>query len=89
VAEALGDRPAILLANHGLIAVGADLPEAVVTAVMLERATRYQLLAAAANPDFAYSTDEEATHKREQHFTRSNIEGAWSYLRRRLERERG
>lgn len=89
VAEALGDRPAILLAHHGLVTVGADLAEAVVTAVMLERAARYQLLAAAAGPDFTYSTDEEAIHKREQHFIRGNIEGAWDYLRRRLARERG
>jgi L-fuculose-phosphate aldolase len=88
VVQALGDRPAILLAHHGMVTVGADLAEAVVTAVMLERAARYQLLAAAANPDFSYSNDHEAVSKREQHFTRANIEAAWQYLQRRQHRER-
>jgi L-ribulose-5-phosphate 4-epimerase len=88
VVQALGDRPAILLAHHGMVTVGADLAEAVVTAVMLERAARYQLLAAAANPDFSYSNDLEAVSKRELHFTRGNIEAAWQYLQRRLHRER-
>jgi L-ribulose-5-phosphate 4-epimerase len=89
VTAALGDRPAILLAHHGMITVGADLAEAVVTAVMLERAARYQLMAAASNPAFSYSTDDEAIDKRGKHFTRHNIDGAYNYLRRRLARERG
>lgn len=87
VSEALGDRPALLLAHHGMVTVGASLAEAVVAAVMLERAARYQLLAAAANPDFTYSTDAEALSKREQHFTAANIDAAWHYLRRRIGRE--
>ncbi|WP_426247433.1 class II aldolase/adducin family protein [Nocardioides sp. LHG3406-4] len=85
VAEALEDRPAILLAHHGMVTVGADVAEAVVTAVMLERAARLQLLTAAATPDFSYSSDDEAIRKRDQHFTRSNIEAAWAYLLRRVQ----
>jgi ribulose-5-phosphate 4-epimerase/fuculose-1-phosphate aldolase len=88
VAATLGNRPAILLAHHGMITVGADLAEAVITAVMLERAARYQLLAAAANPDFSFSSDAEAISKRGQHFTRGNIEGAWAYLLRRMAKDR-
>lgn len=88
VAAALGDRPALLLAHHGMVTVGADLAEAVVTAVMLERAARYQLLTASAAPLFSYSSDAEAVSKRDKHFTRSNIEAAWAYLRRRVARDR-
>jgi L-fuculose-phosphate aldolase len=83
LAECLGEHVAVLLANHGMVTVGADLAEAVVAAVMLERAARYQLLAASSNPDFGYSSEPEATAKREQHFTRANIEAAWDYLCRR------
>jgi hypothetical protein len=60
-----------------MITVGADLAEAVITAVILERAARYQLLAETANPDFSFSSDAEAISKRGQHFTRGNIEDAW------------
>ncbi len=49
VAEAIGDRNALMLVNHGIVTVGADVPEAVMTAVLLERACRMQLLALAAD----------------------------------------
>lgn len=88
VAAALGDCPAIVLAHHGLVTVGADLAEAVVTAVMLDRAARHQLLAASACPTFSYASDAEAIRKRDQHFTRSTIEAAWAYLCRRVARQR-
>ncbi len=81
----LGGRPAILLINHGLVAVGSDLAEAVFTAVMLDRAVRHQLLAAAAGTDLLYSPDAVAVGKRAQHFTRANIDALWEYLRRRVE----
>jgi hypothetical protein len=41
-----------------------------------------------ANPDFSFSSDAEAISKREQHFTRGNIEGAWAYLLRRMAKDR-
>jgi L-fuculose-phosphate aldolase len=85
LAECLGDSPAVLLIHHGLVAVGADLAEAVVNAVMLERAVRHQLLAAAASADFTWSSDDEALSKRARHFTRANVEGLWRYLLRRAE----
>lgn len=83
--DSLGDRPAILLTSHGLVAVGSDLAEAVFTAVMLDRAARHQLLAAAAGTDLACSPDAVAIAKRARHFTRANINGLWEYLRRRVE----
>jgi L-fuculose-phosphate aldolase len=46
VADALGDRRALLMENHGVLVVGKDVPWAVLTAVTLERAARLQSIAA-------------------------------------------
>ncbi len=45
VAAALGSRRAVLMENHGVLAVGRDVPWAVLTAVTLERAARLQSIA--------------------------------------------
>ena len=55
VAKALGPHRAVLLKNHGVVAVGASIAEAVVTAIMLENAARVQMIAEAAGepaPEF-------------------------------------
>lgn len=50
LAEALGGKRALLLANHGTLVVGASIREAVHVAVMLSAACRIQLRAMAAAP---------------------------------------
>jgi L-fuculose-phosphate aldolase len=45
VAAALGSRRAVLMENHGVLVVGADVKWAVLTAVTLERAARLQSIA--------------------------------------------
>jgi ribulose-5-phosphate 4-epimerase/fuculose-1-phosphate aldolase len=45
VAAALGSHRAVLLANHGVLAVGKDVAWAVLTAATLERAARLQAIA--------------------------------------------
>lgn len=45
VAEALGDRSALLMRNHGVVVVGKDVRWAVLTAVTLERAVQLQATA--------------------------------------------
>jgi ribulose-5-phosphate 4-epimerase/fuculose-1-phosphate aldolase len=45
---ALGDRRAVLLANHGAVSAGRDLPEAFHAAELLEKTARIYLLALAA-----------------------------------------
>lgn len=45
-ARALGDRGAVLLANHGAVAVGGDLPEAMGRAELVERAAQTMVYAA-------------------------------------------
>jgi L-fuculose-phosphate aldolase len=46
VAEALGSRRAALLRNHGVVIAGEDVRWAVLAAVTLERAIRFQTIAA-------------------------------------------
>jgi len=48
IANALGDKKAILLAHHGLLVAGSSVEEACVLGVMFERAARLQLLAMSA-----------------------------------------
>jgi L-fuculose-phosphate aldolase len=45
VAQALGDRRAVILRNHGVLVVGKNVPWAVLTALTLERAIRLQSIA--------------------------------------------
>jgi L-fuculose-phosphate aldolase len=46
VAEALAERSALLMRNHGVLVVGKSVPWAVLTAVTLERAVQLQATAA-------------------------------------------
>jgi hypothetical protein len=50
VGEALGRRRAVLLANHGVVAVGRNVPWAVLAAITLERAVRIQAIARSLGP---------------------------------------
>ena len=45
VAAALGLRRAVLMENHGVLAVGKDVPWAVLTAITLERSAKLQSIA--------------------------------------------
>lgn len=85
VAQALGDRNALLLVNHGIVTAGPDVPTAVMTAILLERACRMQLSALAAGGPAAWSSDEEALSKREHCYGPELLRQAWDYLVRRLD----
>jgi len=50
VARALGDHTAVLLRNHGVLAVGKDVPWAVLAAATLERSVRLQTIATTLGP---------------------------------------
>jgi len=86
VADALGDRNAVMLVNHGIVTVGADVPTAVLTAVFLERACRIQLLALGAGGSLTWTDDEEALVKRGRCYSPQQLRAAWDYLARRIER---
>jgi len=85
VARALGERSALLLVNHGIVVAAADLPTAVVHAILLEDACRQQLLTAALGGARRWSSDEEALAKRETLWPPSNLRAMWAYLVRQLD----
>jgi L-ribulose-5-phosphate 4-epimerase len=86
VAEALGERNALMLVNHGIVTVGPDVPTAVMSAVLLERACRMQLLALSAGGWATWSDDTEALAKRARCYSPELLRQAWDYLARQLER---
>lgn len=65
VAAALGPHRAVLLKNHGVVAVGVSMAETVVGAIMLENAALVQLTAEAAGepaPEFPRADIEKLKH---------------------------
>jgi ribulose-5-phosphate 4-epimerase/fuculose-1-phosphate aldolase len=84
VAAALGDRNALFLVNHGIVTAGPDVPTAVLTAVLLEKACRTQLVASSAGELVAWSSDDEALSKRQHCYSAELLSQAWAYLVRRL-----
>jgi L-fuculose-phosphate aldolase len=85
VAASLGDRNALLLVNHGIVTVGPDVPTAVVTAILLDRACRMQLSAMAAGELRRWPPDDEALAKREHCYPPPMLRQAWDHLVRRLD----
>jgi len=83
LADALGDAPACLMPQHGLVTVGRDLPAAVMTAVLLDRACRTQLTAMAAGPLARWGSEEDTVAKRAEVWSDSQILAGWEYLLRR------
>jgi ribulose-5-phosphate 4-epimerase/fuculose-1-phosphate aldolase len=80
LADALGSAPACLMPQHGLVAVGKDLPTAVMTAVLLDRACRTQLTAMAAGPLARWGSEEDTVAKRAEVWADSQLLAGWNYL---------
>lgn len=80
----LGDARACLLPEHGFAAVGADLAHAVMYAILLERACRLQLTAAAAGELRHWTSHRECLEKDEVAWPASQIEAGWRYWCRRV-----
>jgi ribulose-5-phosphate 4-epimerase/fuculose-1-phosphate aldolase len=85
VADCLGAANAVLLVHHGLVTVGADVPQAVMHSVLLDRACAAQMLAVAGGGVASWSSDDEARAKREKHGTPANLRAAYDYLVRSLD----
>jgi L-ribulose-5-phosphate 4-epimerase len=84
LAEALGDRNAALMVNHGVVVAAADVPTAVVTTVLLDAACQMQLRVLAAGGVAHASSDEEALAKRRHCYPPALMQHAWEYLVRQL-----
>jgi ribulose-5-phosphate 4-epimerase/fuculose-1-phosphate aldolase len=82
LADALGSAPACLMPQHGLVAVGKDLPSAVMTAVLLDKACRVQLDAMAAAPLRRWGQEEDTVAKRAVVWSDSQLLAGFEYLAR-------
>ena len=84
VAAALGEQHALLLVNHGIVTAGKDVRDAVIRAVLLEKAAHQQLLTHALGGPQRWSSDEEALRKRETVWAERQRAMLWDHLGRRL-----
>jgi L-fuculose-phosphate aldolase len=86
VAGALDGQDALLLVNHGIVTVGRDVRDAVIRAVLLEKAAHQQMLTCAFGAPKHWSSDEEAIAKRGTVWGEHHRVMLWDYLGRSLER---
>lgn len=84
VARLLGIGRGIFLRNHGIVVAGADVAEACVGAILLERAAEIQLLAESGGVPARHTPPEEALCKREQIYRAGALRSAFEYHARRL-----
>ncbi len=89
LANALGSAPACLMPQHGLVAVGKDIPSAVMTAILLDRACRVQLAAMAAGDVVRFGSEGDTVAKRDEVWADGQILAGWNYLVRRSESTTG
>lgn len=85
VAAALGTHRVLFMRNHGIVVAARTVQEAVVSAIILEKACRANLAALSA-PPYSVTSDEEALLKRQQIYHETNILAAWAYFCRKVER---
>jgi ribulose-5-phosphate 4-epimerase/fuculose-1-phosphate aldolase len=84
VAAELAEADALFMVNHGIVTVGPDLQSATVTAVLLERACRQQLLTHAFGGWPTWSDDAEAISKRANIYSDRAVRAVWDHLVRQL-----
>jgi L-ribulose-5-phosphate 4-epimerase len=88
MAQALGNRDALLLVSHGIVTSGTTIERAAINALLLDRATRAQLLLGTA-PIKAVSNEVDGLAKRKLLLSDSHQALRWGYLKRDLARKRG
>ena len=87
VAECLGALDAVLLVNHGVVTTGKDVRDAVIRAVLLEKAAHQQVLTYACGEPRFWSSDEESVAKRQSVWSERHLVMLWEYLSRTLPSE--
>jgi len=85
VASCLGTSDALLLRNHGIVTVGRSIEEAVMIAVLLEKACKVQLMAEHAGGPKATTSKDEAQIKRERIYGPQSLQTAFEYCVRRYD----
>jgi len=87
VAAALGPHRAALLRNHGVVAVGASIEDAVITVINLENAAKIQLLAEAAGDLAAEFPSDDIAKLRRETTEPDQFAVNFNYLARRVQRQ--
>ena len=85
LADALGSASACLMPQHGLVAVGKDVPTAVMVAVLLDRACRVQLAAMASGSVARFGDEIDTLSKRPEVWAEGQIVAGWEYLLRKFQ----
>jgi L-fuculose-phosphate aldolase len=88
VAAALGSKRAVLMENHGVLVVGADVKWAVLSAVTLERAARLQTIASSLG-DLRPIGKELALELMPVKYREEFVEEYWAAWQRSVTREGG
>jgi L-fuculose-phosphate aldolase len=83
VAATLAHLYALFLVNHGIVTAGRTIGDAVIRAVLLEKAAHQQILTLAAGGPRRWSDDEEALRKRATVWSETQRTAFWNYLARR------
>lgn len=86
VARALGQNIAVLLENHGGLVVGSSLRQAVVLALVLERACQLQLLAESTGHPYRMSSLADVESKQDYIYSGTSIKSYWDHQVRRVRR---
>ncbi|GJM39731.1 MAG: class II aldolase [Ardenticatenaceae bacterium] len=84
VARSLGSHRAVLMRNHGVLVVGRNIPWLTYTALTLERAIKFQIIATSLGQLTPLKTDVAEKLCAEKHRNRF-IESYWGYLIRKVE----
>lgn len=84
VAEKLGDNPVLLLRNHGIVATGDCVEEAVMRALMLDSACKQMLKAEAAGGAKLVSKREDWAAKQTNMLPHEHCVAAFAHLVRKL-----
>jgi ribulose-5-phosphate 4-epimerase/fuculose-1-phosphate aldolase len=83
VARCLGGNAALILRNHGIVAAGGSIEEAVWIAIKLERACQLQLLAESAGGPKLVAEGEDLSKKRQRGNRTDQHNNTFSYLVRK------
>jgi L-fuculose-phosphate aldolase len=87
VARALGDGSCLLLQNHGGLVVAPSLRQAVVLAIVLERACQLQLLAESSGRPYRVSSLADVAGKQDYIYSGVAIKSYWDHAVRRARRQ--
>jgi ribulose-5-phosphate 4-epimerase/fuculose-1-phosphate aldolase len=84
VAEDLGDKHVLLLRNHGIVATGPYIEEAVMRALFLDIACKMQITAESAGGAKLLSPEKDWRRKQGSLIKRDHMEAAFAHLVRKL-----